>query len=530
MAGSFKNAVMLFVAATALSGPVFAQQAAKEKELPKLKGYSPPSMFSAPPSALAPSPAPGNSPEPRAESAAPIASPPVQAPLVTPAPVAPAPAPLPQPVQTPAPLPVPQKVQPQPVIRQPAPVPSPTPVPLPLPSPPPIVKPAAQTGLTAEDLLNHPTTSDDPGVSTPLLNPMAAPAAPVEMPLALPGSLPDDLPVPTGTRKTPVKKVVETTKPESESSVPELKKLGKKSVGKPVPIPKRKPTMPVQIKGEPQVDEQADKSAKPQEEVKKEAPQKQEPIKPATTVDKKADLKTAVPPAPVKPAAKPDAKIEEKAEAKPEAKQAVNPAEKSDDYRLKGKKNMPVAAPKPVDSEPLDVLPLPKLQNKQEQPLSANEKMIDNALAQRLVEPDANKIAAKLPDANDKKAPDSATKKPPASEKPVPASELLSLEFKPKVTEVQADQKELLKSSILPLLDKSKTARLQILAYASTETGKATENSGSARRVSLARGLSIRAALLEMGIMPTRMDVRALGDQTNEKPADRVDLVMRDEK
>ncbi len=71
-------------------------------------------------------------------------------------------------------------------------------------------------------------------------------------------------------------------------------------------------------------------------------------------------------------------------------------------------------------------------------------------------------------------------------------------------------------------LVKEENLRVQLLAYASsTEQG-----ASQARRLSLSRALAVRSYLIEQGVRSTRMDVRALGDKSEEAPADRVDLVL----
>lgn len=99
--------------------------------------------------------------------------------------------------------------------------------------------------------------------------------------------------------------------------------------------------------------------------------------------------------------------------------------------------------------------------------------------------------------------------------------EKISMEFKPKLTDLQADQQSVLKSDILSYLTRNSDARLQIVSFAS-EQGSQSD----ARRLSLSRALSVRAFLLEKGIAPSRMDVRAMGDNSTETPADRVDLIF----
>ena len=62
--------------------------------------------------------------------------------------------------------------------------------------------------------------------------------------------------------------------------------------------------------------------------------------------------------------------------------------------------------------------------------------------------------------------------------------------------------------------------RVQIVGYASTTTTAG----GDARRRSLFRTLAVRTYLIENGVLSTRMDVRALGDRTEEEPKDRVEV------
>ncbi|MGH6948096.1 MAG: OmpA family protein [Kiloniellales bacterium] len=63
--------------------------------------------------------------------------------------------------------------------------------------------------------------------------------------------------------------------------------------------------------------------------------------------------------------------------------------------------------------------------------------------------------------------------------------------------------------------------RIQLLAYADGPQ----EGDSRARRLSLSRALVVRAFLIERGIRSTRMDVRALGNKTDQGPTDRVDVL-----
>lgn len=62
--------------------------------------------------------------------------------------------------------------------------------------------------------------------------------------------------------------------------------------------------------------------------------------------------------------------------------------------------------------------------------------------------------------------------------------------------------------------------RVQLLAYA----GGKDLSPSKARRLSLSRALSVRSFLIDKGVRSTRIDVRALGDKTDEQPKNRVDV------
>jgi outer membrane protein OmpA-like peptidoglycan-associated protein len=62
--------------------------------------------------------------------------------------------------------------------------------------------------------------------------------------------------------------------------------------------------------------------------------------------------------------------------------------------------------------------------------------------------------------------------------------------------------------------------RIQLMAYA----GGDDLSSSKARRMSLSRALAVRSYFIEQGVRSTRIDVRALGDKTDEEPLNRVDV------
>jgi len=93
------------------------------------------------------------------------------------------------------------------------------------------------------------------------------------------------------------------------------------------------------------------------------------------------------------------------------------------------------------------------------------------------------------------------------------------IEFGTNDTKLPDSAKTALKAIADGLKDKS-DLRLQLLAYAGSE-GLTTSK---ARRMSLSRALSVRSFLIENGVRSTRIDVRALGTKTDEKPLNRVDV------
>lgn len=67
------------------------------------------------------------------------------------------------------------------------------------------------------------------------------------------------------------------------------------------------------------------------------------------------------------------------------------------------------------------------------------------------------------------------------------------------------------------------SARLQIIAYAQTNDDLRSGVSG-AKRLSLARALSVQGWLIDNGISSSQIDVKAKGDETDSTSKDRVDL------
>jgi len=107
----------------------------------------------------------------------------------------------------------------------------------------------------------------------------------------------------------------------------------------------------------------------------------------------------------------------------------------------------------------------------------------------------------------------------PAATADIKPGRATRIEFGTNETKLPESAKESLKAIADGLKDKS-DLRLQLLAYAGSE-GLTTSK---ARRMSLSRALSVRSFLIENGVRSTRIDVRALGTKTDEKPLNRVDV------
>ena len=204
----------------------------------------------------------------------------------------------------------------------------------------------------------------------------------------------------------------------------------------------------------------------------------------------------------------------------------MTPVAAAPKYVPKAKPTMPAVPSEKVERAKLDAFNLPMEglgddETAADVKPTAGERMIDQALQQRMVDAGKDDIKAILDggQASDK-AP--LTKTASLDKKAAKKEDPISMEFKGRLTNLQSDQEVALKSDILPRLKANPAQRLQIQAFASHNSNEESE----ARRISLARALAVRAYLLENGIDPSRMDVRALGSNTTAKMSDRVDLVF----
>lgn len=103
-------------------------------------------------------------------------------------------------------------------------------------------------------------------------------------------------------------------------------------------------------------------------------------------------------------------------------------------------------------------------------------------------------------------------------------SAFLSVPFMPGDDKASPEIIARLEAEVLPLLRQNPQWRIQIQAFSSPDN----DVRSSARRTALSRALSVREYLMEKGIEAPRMDVRALGMETDRDPLDRIDLVFFD--
>ena len=77
-------------------------------------------------------------------------------------------------------------------------------------------------------------------------------------------------------------------------------------------------------------------------------------------------------------------------------------------------------------------------------------------------------------------------------------------------------------ATLAAALGQDETLRLQLRAYA----GGDADSASHARRLSLSRALAVRSELIEQGVRSTRIDVRALGNKSENGSSDRVDVIL----
>ena len=100
-----------------------------------------------------------------------------------------------------------------------------------------------------------------------------------------------------------------------------------------------------------------------------------------------------------------------------------------------------------------------------------------------------------------------------------PNSNKILVSFNPEDKELQ--EKAVLKlNKIVRIMNLNKNQRLELTAYSSEDSAS------KARRMSLMRALTIRSFLIKRGISSSKLNVKALGNNTGIGPVDRVDIIL----
>jgi outer membrane protein OmpA-like peptidoglycan-associated protein len=182
----------------------------------------------------------------------------------------------------------------------------------------------------------------------------------------------------------------------------------------------------------------------------------------------------------------------------------------------------PMAEPAAKTSWPSETIPAPAM---------AEPALSREAVVARLPDRTAGDARPGAAAEKEAKADDQQAALPPASD-PERPSAIARLVFAPESATLSAEAEGMLKDLVASFPAHDEGSRLQLLAYASGEGMSASK----ARRLSLARALSVREYLIANGIDGTRMDVRALGDEAAKSssaagspagsPANRVDIAM----
>ncbi|MGH6954759.1 MAG: OmpA family protein [Alphaproteobacteria bacterium] len=179
----------------------------------------------------------------------------------------------------------------------------------------------------------------------------------------------------------------------------------------------------------------------------------------------------------------------------------------------------------PVESAPIPPLPpaLPPAQAQTGQPgmpTAAKQPPAEPAPAQASLPPATKPIAPAAPTILPLPEPKTAATPKAAAAAPGDAPQVRLL-FEGEQTDLPPTAAQALRD-VAVRLSQEPGLRLQLLAYA----GGGADTANKARRISLSRALSVRSFLLSEGVSSARIDVRALGNSTQETPADRVDLLF----
>lgn len=217
----------------------------------------------------------------------------------------------------------------------------------------------------------------------------------------------------------------------------------------------------------------------------------------------------------VEPAATSQAEVSITPPAKPAAK-----------YVPKARPTMPAVPSGDVEKAALDPFSLPLQDNADKATVVAKptpgERLMDQALSRNMINADKKDVESVMSGTPVENQKTLSTTKIAAIPVTAPTyAQATRLTFKSKITEIDKDQQAQIKADVLDVLKKNSEQRIQIQAFSDKQSAESDE-----RRISLSRALSVRSWLLDHGIEPHRIDVRAMGNNTKESPEDRVDILF----
>jgi flagellar motor protein MotB len=189
-------------------------------------------------------------------------------------------------------------------------------------------------------------------------------------------------------------------------------------------------------------------------------------------------------------------------------------------YKPKAAPTMPAVPPISVERDILPALPPTTPESENIPSPSIGERMIDAAL-ERQIEKDNEKIKEKLAKEGNSLVKNYKIHKIDTEKKSVLSISNNSLVFETGQTDLTKTMEIQISNEILPKIAMDIKSRIQILSFATSLDNKET----TAKRLSLARALSVRDYLKKMKIDVSRIDVRAVASDFSVPP-DRVDIVL----
>lgn len=231
---------------------------------------------------------------------------------------------------------------------------------------------------------------------------------------------------------------------------------------------------------------------------------------PRPTPPKVTAAPAAQPTTPSKPDTKPKA-ASAPAKAEPVAKKP-EPKPVVEEAKAEPAPQSPAPSPAPAPA-PVETAPQPA-------PRAVEQARIADPTPEQIpaADPPIEATAEATPEAPAETEVAALTPPPAATELPEPSPAILRVIFDPQTAAIIGSARKELDAIGESL--RYDPRRIELKAYGGTPGDKASE----ARRISLKRGLAVRAYLIGLGIDSRRIDVRALGGITDTGAPDRVDV------